>query len=117
MAPSPTRAPWNSPAWCCAKTREHCTDFKRCAIDRAVRYAKVACGILRAANGYEMNAEWTPMRWPVSWKSPSALDQLKGTPINWLLVDKAASLAPVIEQAKQAGLHHAEVASPPAGHA
>jgi hypothetical protein len=62
-----------------------------------------------------MNAEWTPMRWPVSWKSPSALGLLKGTPINWLLVDKDASLAPVIEQAKQAGLNVAEVASPPDG--
>jgi hypothetical protein len=40
---------------------------------------------------------------------------LKGTPINWLLVDKDAGLAPVIEQAKQAGLHVAEIASPPAG--
>src|SRR5260370_12969769 len=115
MAPLRTRAPWNSHAWCCAKTLEHCTDSKRCAIGRAVSYAKVACGLLRAANGYEMNAEWTPMRWPVSWKSPSALGLLKGTPINWLLVDKDASLAPIIEQAKQAGLHVAEIASPPDG--
>jgi hypothetical protein len=62
-----------------------------------------------------MNAEWTPMRWPGSWKSPSALALLNGTPINWLLVDKDAGLAPVIEQAKQAGLHVAEIAAPPAG--
>ena len=55
------------------------------------------------------------MRWPGSWKSPSAVGLLKGTPINWLLVDKDASLAPVIEQAKQAGLHVAEIAAPPAG--
>jgi hypothetical protein len=62
-----------------------------------------------------MNAEWTPMRWPGSWKSPSALGLLKGTPINWLLVDMDAGLAPVIEQAKQAGLNVAEIAAPPAG--
>lgn len=55
------------------------------------------------------------MRWPGSWKSPSALGLLKGTPINWLLFDKDADLAPVAEQAKQAGLHVAEIASPPAG--
>ena len=55
------------------------------------------------------------MRWPGSWKSPSALALLNGTPINWLLVDKDAGLAPVIEQAKQAGLHVAEIAAPPAG--
>ena len=55
------------------------------------------------------------MRWPGSWKSPSAVGLLKGTPINWLLVDKDASLAPVLEQAKQAGLQVAEIAAPPAG--
>jgi hypothetical protein len=55
------------------------------------------------------------MRWPASWKSPAALDLLKGSPINWLLVDKNADLAPVIEQAKQSGLHVAEISSPPAG--
>ena len=62
-----------------------------------------------------MNTEWTPMRWPVSWKSPSALGLLKGTHINWLLVDKDAGLAPVIEQAKLAGLHVGEIAAPPDG--
>src|ERR1035437_3086105 len=55
----------------------------------------------------EMNAEFTPMRWPGSWKSPSAVGLLKGTPINWLLVDRDAGLAPVIEAAKQA-----EITSP-----
>jgi hypothetical protein len=62
-----------------------------------------------------MNAEFTPMRWPGSWKSPSAVGLLKGTPINWLLVDRDAGLAPVIEAAKQAGLEVAEIAAPPAG--
>src|ERR1035437_10040817 len=62
-----------------------------------------------------MNAEWTPMRWPGSWKSPSAVEVLKGTPINGLLGDKDGGLAPVIEEAKRAGLQVAEVASPPAG--
>ncbi len=62
-----------------------------------------------------MNADFTPMRWPGSWKSPSAVGLLKGTPINWLFFDKDAGLAPVIEQAKQAGLNVAEIASPPAG--
>ncbi|MCX6633011.1 MAG: hypothetical protein NTW28_35905, partial [Candidatus Solibacter sp.] len=55
------------------------------------------------------------MRWPGSWKSPSAVGLLKGTPINWLLFDKDAGLAPVMEQAKQAGLSVAEIAAPPAG--
>ena len=55
------------------------------------------------------------MRWPGSWKSPSALGLLKGTPINWLLVDHDAGLGPVMEEAKRAGLHVAEVVSPPTG--
>ena len=55
------------------------------------------------------------MRWPGSWKSPSAIGLLKGTPINWLLVDRDAGLGPVIEEAKRAGLEVAEMASPPAG--
>jgi hypothetical protein len=55
------------------------------------------------------------MRWPGSWKSPSAIGLLKGTPINWLLVDKDAGLGPVMEEAKRAGLHVAEVAAPPTG--
>jgi hypothetical protein len=55
------------------------------------------------------------MRWPGSWKSPAGVALLKGTPINWILVDKDAALAPVVEQAKQAGLQVAEIDSPPAG--
>src|ERR1035441_2347643 len=62
-----------------------------------------------------MNAEWTPMRWPGSWKSASAIGLLKGTPINWLLMDRDAGLGAVIEEAKRAGLEVAEMASPPAG--
>jgi hypothetical protein len=55
------------------------------------------------------------MRWPGLWKSPSTIGLLKGTPINWLLVDRDADLAGVIEEAKRAGLNVAEAASPPAG--
>ena len=55
------------------------------------------------------------MRWPASWKSPSTLSLLKGTAINWLLVDKNADLGPVIEQAKQAGLNVGDAASIPGG--
>ena len=55
------------------------------------------------------------MRWPGAWKSPSAIGLLKGTPIDWLLVDHDAGLGPVMEEAKRSGLHVAEVASPPDG--
>ena len=62
-----------------------------------------------------MNAEWTPMRWPGSWKSPSAVGLLKGTPINWLLFDKDPGLAPIMEQARQAGLTVVRDGDAPAG--
>jgi hypothetical protein len=55
------------------------------------------------------------MRWPGSWKSPSAIALLKGTPINCLLVDRDVGLGPVIEEAKRAGIEVAEMAAPPAG--
>jgi hypothetical protein len=55
------------------------------------------------------------MRWPGSWKSPSALGLLKGTSINHLVVEKDAGLAPVIEQAKRDGLQVAELTAPPKG--
>jgi hypothetical protein len=55
------------------------------------------------------------MRWPVAWRSPSAIALLKGTPINCLLVDRDVGLGPVIEEAKRAGLEVAETPAPPAG--
>ncbi|MEO8372303.1 MAG: hypothetical protein ABI806_24160 [Candidatus Solibacter sp.] len=55
------------------------------------------------------------MRWPGSWKSPSAVGLLKGTPINWLLFDKDPGLAPIMEQARQAGLTVVRDGDVPAG--
>jgi hypothetical protein len=82
-----------------------------------VSYARGAGGtpVPPSETSDQMNAEWTPMRWPGSWKSPSAVGLLKGTPVNWLLVDQAAGLAPVMEEAKRAGLQVAEIAAPPDG--
>jgi hypothetical protein len=55
------------------------------------------------------------MRWPASWKDPSALALVKGTAINCLLLEPGAGLAPVAERAKQAGLTVVDGAHPPAG--
>lgn len=51
-----------------------------------------------------MTAPWTPMQWPAAWNDPSALDLLKGSAINYLLVDDGAGLEPVRTQARQLGL-------------
>jgi hypothetical protein len=60
-----------------------------------------------------MNLQWTPMRWPAAWKDPAALNLLKDTPINCLLVESGADLGPVAQQARQRGL--TVMASAPAG--
>ena len=52
-----------------------------------------------------MLAEWTPMRWPSAWTDPSALSLLKGTAVNYLLIDKTPALDPVRAAAIQQGLH------------
>lgn len=59
-----------------------------------------------------MISELTPFRWPPSWKDPSALGLLEGTPFDCLV--GAASDA-VLMQAKQKGLAAVDTASPPAG--
>src|SRR4051794_11517628 len=62
-----------------------------------------------------MNAEWTPMRWPGSWTSPSAVGLLKGTPITCLLFAKDPAFAPIMEQARQTGLQVIQDGAAPAG--
>lgn len=51
-----------------------------------------------------MNPQWTPMRWPPSWKNPETLTLLKDTPINCLLMDTGADLGAVADKAKRDGL-------------
>ena len=42
-----------------------------------------------------MGVQWTPMRWPGSWKDPGLLALLNGTAIDCLLVEKREDLGPV----------------------
>ncbi len=51
-----------------------------------------------------MEAPWTLMRWPDSWKDPGLLDLLKGTAINALLIGRGDDLASVRARARQDGL-------------
>lgn len=62
-----------------------------------------------------MDTVWTPMRWPAEWRDPSALDALKGTAINCLLVESEAALDPVIARAGQEGIRVVRPGGPPAG--
>ncbi len=62
-----------------------------------------------------MNAGWTPMKWPAAWKDPRTLDLLKGTAINYLVIEKGSDIGPVAARAQQQGLTIGEVSSPPAG--
>src|ERR1051325_7236842 len=60
-----------------------------------------------------MNQQSTPMRWPPAWKDPAALELLKGTPVNYLLVESGADLGPVAAKARQDGI--TVTTGPPAG--
>ena len=62
-----------------------------------------------------MNVEWTPMRWPAAWTNPATLALLRGTSINYLLVEPAPALDAVRAEARKAGLQVADPAAMPAG--
>lgn len=62
-----------------------------------------------------MSADFTPLRWPASWKDASALALIKDTPVNCLVVDKGTASESVVAQAKQSGLQIVDPATPPAG--
>src|ERR1700722_1221374 len=51
-----------------------------------------------------MTAPWTPIRWPAMWTDSSTLNLIKGSAIDYLLIDKGDEFEPVRTQARQAGL-------------
>jgi hypothetical protein len=55
------------------------------------------------------------MRWPSAWRAPSALELLKGTAIDSLVMENQSELATVRTQARQAGLTIVDPDSPPSG--
>ena len=57
----------------------------------------------------------TPMRWPDTWKDPAALDLVKGTAIDYLLIAKGADLDGVRARAQQLGIRTGGADSPPTG--
>ena len=61
-----------------------------------------------------MATEWTPMRWPVEWRDPSALDLLTGTAINCLLMESDAEFGAVIARARQEGINVVQAGAPTA---
>src|SRR5450755_4376379 len=62
-----------------------------------------------------MIVEWTPFRWPGTWKNPSALSLLRGTPINYILVDNGPEFESIRSGARQEGLRVADPAALPPG--
>lgn len=55
------------------------------------------------------------MRWPSTWKDPSAVDLLKGTAINYVLFDDGADLGAVRARAQQAGVKVGDTKTAPSG--
>jgi hypothetical protein len=62
-----------------------------------------------------MLANRTPMRWPSAWRDPSALEWLKGTAIDSLVMENHAELAAVRTQASHSGLTIVDSDSPSSG--
>jgi hypothetical protein len=62
-----------------------------------------------------MTVEWTPMQWPGAWQDPAMLSLLRGTAIDYLLVDKGPEFDAVRSRARQDGLQVAEPAALPPG--
>ena len=50
-----------------------------------------------------MEARWTPMRWPDTWKDPALLDLLKGTAVDSLQIGPGEDLGPVRVRAQHDG--------------
>jgi hypothetical protein len=50
-----------------------------------------------------MEAQWTPMRWPDTWKDPALLDLLKGTAVDSLLIGPGEELGSVRVRARNEG--------------
>jgi hypothetical protein len=55
------------------------------------------------------------MRWPSAWKAPSALSLLKGTAINYLLIDPGEEFFPVRSRAREEGFQFGDAGSTPSG--
>ena len=55
-----------------------------------------------------MSVEWTPFRWPGTWTDPSTLSLLRGTAINYLLIEKGPEFDRVRSRALQDGLQVAD---------
>ena len=55
------------------------------------------------------------MRWPKGWSNPAALDLLRGTAIDCLLIDNSDEFLGVRERAKEAGLRVVHPDAPPVG--
>jgi hypothetical protein len=55
------------------------------------------------------------MRWPDTWKDPAALDLLKGTPIDYLLIANGNEFAAVRTAAERLGIHTGDPDTAPAG--
>lgn len=62
-----------------------------------------------------MPASSTPLRWPNAWSDPAALDLVRGTAIDCLLIDDSDEFVGVRERARQTGLRVVHPDTPPPG--
>src|SRR4051812_26308446 len=62
-----------------------------------------------------MKPSWTPMRWPAAWTHPSALNLLKGSGIDCVLVEYSDEFEGIRAVAEQSGIKVTQPNAPPDG--
>src|SRR5215472_18941984 len=68
--------------------------------------------IVAAWHNEPVSSDWTPLRWPSEWSHPSALELVRNSPVNCILLEKNS---PLIPEMRKIGLTTLEASAAPPG--
>ena len=60
----------------------------------------------------QVSSDWTPLRWPSEWTHPSALDLVRNSPVNCVLIERNS---PLNSEMRKLGLATLDASAPPPG--
>src|SRR6476661_4855132 len=60
----------------------------------------------------QVSSDWTPMRWPSEWTHPSALDLVRNSPVNCILLPPES---PLTSEMQKRGLKTLDASAAPSG--
>src|SRR5262249_29987462 len=60
-----------------------------------------------------VSSDWTPLRWPSEWTHPSALDLVRNSPVNCILLQENSPLTSEMQRRGLATLDGADATAPP----